>query len=113
MKFEFMTIMYLIFFFWLCCTMTYTTVTRDGYMMLIKYALPMLFLWLGYSALNNEKDLITFLKVVNVVACVYFMFIGGQGCKLMPLLYYPIFSGIFSVKIARKNEKGTCTSGQK
>lgn len=95
-KFEFMTVMYSIFFLWLCYTMTYTTVPRDGMMMLIKYALPMLFLWLGYSGLSNEKDLIIFLKVVNVVACIYCGFIGGQGCKLMPWLYYGPIGGQFS-----------------
>ena len=87
-KFEAITITYIIFFLWLCYTMTYTTVPRDGVMMLIKYSLPMLFLWLGYSGLNNEKDLIIFLKVVNVVACVYCLLIGGQGWELMPWLYY-------------------------
>lgn len=100
LKFEFMTGMYSIFFLWLCYTMTYTTMPRDGAMMLIKYALPMLFLWLGYSALNNEKDLIIFLKVVNVVACVYCMFIGGQGCKLIPWLYYHVFMGVFGTYAA-------------
>lgn len=96
MKFEAMTVMYTIFFFWLCCTMTYTTAPRDGYMMLIKYALPMLFLWMGYSGLSNEKDLIVFLKVVNIVACIYCCFIGGQGCKLMPWLYYGPIGAQFS-----------------
>ena len=95
-KFEFMTVMYSIFFLWLCVTMTYTTVPRDGAMMLIKFSLPMLFLWLGYSALNNEKDLIVFLKVVNVVACVYCFLIGGVGWKLMPWLYYGPIGGQFS-----------------
>lgn len=99
-KFEFMTVMYSIFFLWLCVTMTYTPVPRDGAMMLIKYALPMLFLWLGYSALHNEKDLIVFLKVVNLVACVYCMFIGGQGSKLMPWLYYRVFMGVFGTYAA-------------
>lgn len=99
-KFEFMTVMYSIFFLWLCYTMTYTTVPRDGAMMLIKYSLPILFLWLGYSGLRNEKDLIIFLKVVNVVVCVYCMFIGGQGCKLMPWLYYPVFKGVFGTYAA-------------
>ena len=87
-KFETITITYIIFFLWLCYTMTYTTAPRDGVMMLIKYSLPMLFLWLGYSGLNNEKDLIIFLKVVNIVACVYCLLIGGQGWELMPWLYY-------------------------
>lgn len=100
LKFEATTIMYSIFFLWLCYTMTYTPVPRDGAMMLIKFSLPMLFLWLGYSALNNEKDLIVFLKVVNLVACVYCMFIGGQGCKLMPWLYYRVFMGVFGTYAA-------------
>ena len=95
MKFEFMTVMYSLFFLWLCYTMTYTTVPRDGAMMLIKYFLPMLFLWLGYSGLWNEKDLIIFLKVVNIAACVYCLFIGGQGCKLLPWLYYGPIGGQF------------------
>lgn len=95
-KFEFMTVMYSIFFLWLCYTMTYTTVPRDGMMMLIKFSLPMLFLWLGYSGLSNEKDLIIFLKVVNIAACIYCFFIGGQGCKLMPWLYFGPIGGLFS-----------------
>ena len=94
-KFEFMTVMYSIFFLWLCYTMTYTSVPRDGAMMLIKYTLPMLFLWLGYSGLRNEKDLIIFLKVVNIAACIYCGFMGGFAATFIPPLY--IFSmGIFS-----------------
>ena len=86
-KFEFMTVMYSIFFLWLCYTMTYTTVPRDGAMMLIKFFLPMLFLWLGYSGLRNEKDLIIFLKVVNVVACVWCFIIGGFASNFLPPIY--------------------------
>ena len=94
-KFELMTVMYGIFFLWLCYTMTYTTVLRDGAMMLIKFSLPMLFLWLGYSSLKNEKDLIIFLKVVNVAACIYCGFMGGFAATFIPPLY--VFSmGIFS-----------------
>lgn len=87
-RWEWMTITYALFFAWLCVTMTYTPVPRDGAMMLVKYALPMLFLWLGYSSLSNEKDVIVLLKVVNIVGCLYCCFIGGQGYKLMPWLYY-------------------------
>lgn len=94
-RFESITIMYIIFFLWLCYTMTYTTVPRDGAMMLIKYATPILFLWLGYSALNNEKDLIILLKIVNVVACIYCLFIGGQGWKLMPWFYNDSIGALF------------------
>ena len=95
-RFEAITVTYIIFFLWLCYTMTYTTAPRDGVMMLIKYFLPLLFLWLGYSAMNNEKDFIILLKVINIAACIYCFFIGGQGCRLMPWLYYPVFMGIFS-----------------
>ena len=77
MKLETVMTLYLVFFFWLCITMTWTPVPRDGWMMLIKYFIPILFLWLGYSSLTNEKDLIVFLKVVNWVSCVYCFLIGG------------------------------------
>ncbi len=86
-KFEFMTVMYFIFFLWLSYTMTYTPVPRDGAMMLIKFSLPMLFLWLGYSGLRNEKDLILFLKVVNIVACIYCGFMGGFAATFISPLY--------------------------
>lgn len=56
----------------------------------------MLFLWLGYSSLSNEKDVIVLLKVVNIVGCLYCCFIGGQGYKLMPWLYYGVLAGPFS-----------------
>lgn len=88
MKLESVMILYLVFFFWLAITMTWTTVPRDGWMMLIKYFIPLIFLWLGYSSLRNEKDLIILLKVVNFVACIYCVFIGGQGYKTMPWLYF-------------------------
>ena len=98
-KFEATTIMYLIFFLWLCYTMTYTTAPTDGVMMLIKYSLPMLFLWLGYSGLSNEKDLFIFLKVVNIVACIYCFTIGGFSATFIPHLY--VFSmSIFSTYAA-------------
>ena len=82
-----MTITYALFFAWLCVTMTYTPVPRDGAMMLIKFALPMLFLWLGYSSLSNEKDVIVLLKVVNIVGCVWCLVMGGFAATFIPPLY--------------------------
>ena len=67
--------------------MTYTPVPRDGAMMLVKYALPMLFLWLGYSSLSNEKDVIVLLKVVNIVGCVWCLVMGGFAATFIPPLY--------------------------
>lgn len=87
MKLETVMGLYLVFFFWLCITMTWTTASRDGYMMLIKYFIPILFLWLGYSALRNEKDLVIFLRVVNFVACVFCFLIGGFADKFIHPVY--------------------------
>lgn len=92
-RWEWMTITYALFFAWLCVTMTYTPVPRDGAMMLIKYSLPMLFLWLGYSSLSNEKDVIVLLKVVNIVGCIWCLVIGGFAATFIPPLYY-FFTGI-------------------
>ena len=86
-KFEAMTVMYSVFFLWLCYTLTYSWAPRDGVMMLVKFLLPMLFLWLGYSGLKNEKDLIIFLKVVNIAACIYCGFMGGFAATFIPPLY--------------------------
>ena len=91
--------MYMIFFLWLCFAMTYTTTYRQGTMMLVKYSLPLLFLYLGYSSLRNEKDLIIFLKVVNFTACVYCLIMGGVSWRLTPWLYY-FLDGIVSVYAA-------------
>ena len=87
MKLETVMILYLVFFCWLALTMTWTTAPRDGYMMLIKYFIPILFLWLGYSSLRNEKDLVVFLKAVNFVACIYCFIIGGFANIFIPPLY--------------------------
>lgn len=79
--------MYMVFFFWLCFAMTYTSRMWQGTMMLVKYSLPLLFLYLGYSSLSNEKDLIIFLKVVNWTGCVYCFIMGGFAQHFLPWLY--------------------------
>lgn len=89
-------VMYIVFFLWLVFSTTYSTVPRDAFMMLLKYFLPLAFLWLGYSALNNEKDLVIFLKIVNLTACIYCCFIGGQGWKIMPQIYMGPIGGQFA-----------------
>ena len=95
MRLETVMTLYLIFFFWLALTMTWTTTPRDGWMMLIKYFIPMIFLWLGYSSLRNENDLVVFLRVINLVACVYCFFIGGFANIFIPPLYV-FLMGIFT-----------------
>ena len=87
MRLEVMTVAYLVFFLWLCYTMTYTTAPTDGMMMLTKYSLPMLFLWLGYSSLRSKTDLIVLLRVVNFVGCVWCLVMGGFAEKFIFPLY--------------------------
>ena len=87
MKLETVMWLYLVFFFWLTLTMTWSSAQRDGYMMLIKYFIPILFLWLGYSSLRNEKDLVVFLKVVNWTAWVFCFIIGGFADKFVNPVY--------------------------
>lgn len=92
-------VMYLIFFLWLVFATTYSPVLSDGLMMLVKYSLPLAFLWTGYSAMNNEKDLVIFLKVVNYVACIYCLTMGGVAQKFInPLYYFSI--GLFATYAA-------------
>ena len=86
-RWEGMTMTYALFFLWLCYTMTYTSAPKDGAMMLIKYSLPMLFLWLGYSSLSNKTDLIVLLKAVNIVGCVWCLIMGGFAEKFIFPLY--------------------------
>lgn len=95
MRVDSVVVSYLLFFIWLCFSATYSPTPRDAFMMLVKYALPLLFLYLGYSALSNEKDLIIFLKSVNLIACVYCFTMGGVSANYIAPLY--IFSmGVFA-----------------
>lgn len=98
-KVDTLMILYMIFYCWLCLSLTYTSVVRDGVMMLVKYSLPLLFMYVGYSALSNEKDLIIFLKVINWVGCVYCFIMGGFAQFFIPLLYYYV-SGYLAVYAA-------------
>ena len=87
LKLDTSMVIYMVFFLWLCFAMTYTSRAWQGTMMLAKYSLPLLFLYLGYSSLSSEKDLIIFLKVVNVAACIYCLIMGGVSWMLTPWLY--------------------------
>lgn len=99
LKIDTTMIIYMVFFIWLCFSMTYTSRMWQGTMMLVKYSLPLLFLYLGYSSLSNEKDLIIFLKVVNYVACIYCFIMGGFTQHILPWLYNFV-GGILSVYAA-------------
>ncbi len=86
---------YYLFLFWLCCTMYYTETIGDGAMVLVKYFFPLLFLWLGYTALDNEKGFLMFLKRVNLIAMIYCVVIGGFSAKFFPEFYGTSVSALF------------------
>jgi O-antigen ligase len=86
---------YFLFCIWLLISFTHTQSWYEGAMLLIKYLLPLLFLWLGYSSIKDEYTLYYFLKYTNKIAIIYAFLIGGFSAVFMPWLYYSAFGGMF------------------
>lgn len=79
---------YSLFLLWaFISTLIFSTVKFQAFMMLIKYSLPLFYLWLGYTAINDSDDLLYFMKKVAVGMCVYALIIGGFSAKFLPPLY--------------------------
>lgn len=79
---------YSLFLIWAAISaIIFSTVKFQALMMLIKYALPLFYLWLGYTAINDSDDLLYFMKKVAVGMCVYALIIGGFSAKFLPPLY--------------------------
>lgn len=89
---------YLVFFCWLVVTILWSSAKNEGGMLLIKYSIPLLSLWLGYSAIQEEYDLYFFAKYVTKCALVYALFLGGVSAVFMPSLYF--FLGNFFLTYA-------------
>lgn len=87
---------YLLFYSWLIITCFYANITIDTFTLLIKYLIPILSLWLGYSAIESHYDLF-FLSKATIKACaIYGLIIGGFSAVFMPWFYYsPFGNGIF------------------
>lgn len=51
---------YLLFFLWLIISTSYSESRYDSVMLLIKYSIPLLSLWLGYSAIGGNMIYIIF-----------------------------------------------------
>ena len=92
-RWEIITLSYGLFFCWLFISFLTTPAKYEGFMLLIKYSIPILFLWLGYSAIDDEYSLFIFLKRVFVAIIVYAFLIGGFSAQFMPWLYYSPFGG--------------------
>ena len=67
LKFEKIIYIYLLFLLWCCFSLLNSLDKVQGIMMLIKYSLPLLYLWLGYNAINNKEDFLVFLKNANYI----------------------------------------------
>lgn len=79
---------YLLFIGWATVsTLLFSTVKFQALMMLIKYLLPLFYLWLGYTAIRDEDDLLYFMKVVAIGMCLYALLIGGFSAKFLGPLY--------------------------
>lgn len=65
----------------------FSSVKFQALMMLIKYSLPVLYLWLGYTAVKDSDDLVIFLYVTAIGMCVYALIIGGFSAKFLGPLY--------------------------
>lgn len=81
---------YLMFVLWAIFAMTYSNEQSQGLMLIIKYILPLLYLWLGYNAINTKEEFILFLKVTLIVMIVYAFIIGGFSAKIYPIIYSTI-----------------------
>lgn len=86
-KWDSVLTMYLVFIVWNLYTLTYSNYVFQGWMMILKFSLPILYFWLGYNAIQDSLDLWIFLKRTVVICVVYSFLIGGVSAKLISPLY--------------------------
>ncbi len=87
-KWDAIVVSYLIFILWGIISAAFISGAKfQGLMMVIKYTLPLFYLWLAYSAIRDSDDFLYFLKVVSVGMCVYALIIGGFAAKFLGPLY--------------------------
>lgn len=86
---------YLLFFLWLVVTSVYSQSYYDAILLLIKYIMPLLSLWLGYSAIRGRYDLYYCLKYIAKYAVFYALLIGGVSAVFMPWLYFSPIGNMF------------------
>lgn len=82
------TTSYLLFYFWLTFSMLWTHYHFSGAMLLIKYMIPLLSLYLAYSAIDNRSDFIYFAKIVTVGAVIWSILFGGLSAKFYSWFYF-------------------------
>lgn len=78
---------YLLFLLWCVFTLTYSEDTTQGGAILLKYFLPIFYLWLGYNALSSKESFWYFLRCSCVALVVYAIMLGGGMSKFGTPIY--------------------------
>lgn len=86
-KIDAIVICYMLFLAWALFSLIYSSVKFQGFMLLIKYSLPLLYLWLGYNAIEDREDLLFLLKKTAWIMVIYAVLIGGFSAKFLPWVY--------------------------
>lgn len=86
-KWDSVLTMYLVFIVWNLYTLTYSNYVFQGWMMILKFSIPILYFWMGYNAIEDSLDLGIFLKRTVIICVIYSFLIGGVSAKLISPLY--------------------------
>lgn len=87
LKIDAIVVCYILFLAWALFSLTYSSVKFQGFMLIIKYSLPLLYLWLGYNAIQDTADFVFLLKKIVWIMVIYAFLIGGFSAKVFPWLY--------------------------
>lgn len=88
-KINWVIVSYLLFLAWALYSAVFIAPYKGAaFNMLIKYALPLGYLYLGYNAITDEEDLVYFMKRVSIAAAILIIFVGGVGYKLLTPIYF-------------------------
>lgn len=79
---------YWLFYAWLIICAVRSQHLREAFTLLVKYLLPVLSLYLGYSALKNKYDIYYFMRFVLLAVLAYTFLIGGLAAKYYSWLYF-------------------------
>lgn len=79
---------YWLFYMWLCICALRGSDYMDSIAFLIKYIIPILSLYLGYSALSTKYDIYFLLKIVLIAVTIYTFLIGGLSAKFYSWFYF-------------------------
>ena len=88
LKFDGIVKSYLLFIAWGVISAVFMSDYKfQALMMLLKYTLPLLYLWLAYTAIKDKDDLLYFMKMTTIGMCIYAFLIGGFIERVIPWIY--------------------------